>query len=44
MEVNNLAEKDRTVLFHAFHEIVGFVNLMWKEKSLKEGMLSELNM
>jgi len=43
MENNNLAEKDREMLFHFFHEIVGCLNLMQKEKLLKGEMFSKMS-
>jgi len=42
MENHDLADDDRQMLFHFFHEIVGCVNLMWKEKSLKGGTFSNV--
>jgi len=42
MEGHDLADNDSKMLFHFLHEIVGCVNLMWKEKSLKGGTLSKL--
>ena len=37
MESHDLADKDRQMLSYFFYEIVGCVNLMWKEKLLKGG-------
>ena len=31
MENHDLADNDRQMLFQFFHEMVGCVNLMWKE-------------
>ena len=42
MKTNDLADDDRQMLFHFCHEIVGCVNLMWKEKSLKGGSFSNV--
>ncbi len=42
MENTDLADKDRKMLTYFFYEIVGYVNLMWKEKSLKGGTFSKL--
>ena len=42
METNDLVDDDRQMLFHFCHEIVGCVNLMWKEKSLKGGTFSNV--
>jgi len=42
MESKDLADKDRQILFHFFHETVGCVNLTWKEKSLKRGTFLKL--
>jgi len=42
MENHDLVDNDRQMLFHFFHEIVGCVNLMWKEKSLKGGTFSKV--
>ena len=42
METNDLADDDRQMLFRFCHEIVGCVNLMWKEKSLKGGTFSNV--
>ena len=44
METNDLADNDRQMLFCFCHEIVGCVNLMWKEKSLKGGTFSNVVM
>ena len=44
METRDLADDDRQMLFHLCHEIVGCVNLMWKEKSLKGGTFSNVVM
>jgi len=41
MEDKDLAEKGREMLLHFFHEIVGYVKLMWKEKSLKGETISK---
>jgi len=42
MEDNDIAEKDREMQFCFFCEIVGCVNLTWKEKSLQGGTFSKL--
>jgi len=42
MENHDLADNDRQMLFHFFHEIVGCLDLMWKEKSMKGGTFSEV--
>jgi len=42
MENKGLADMDRQMLFHFFHEIVCCANLTWKEKSLKGGTFSKL--
>ncbi len=42
MENHELADDDMQMLFCFFHEIVGCVNLMWKEKSLKGGTFSNV--
>jgi len=42
MENHDLVDDDRQMLFRFFHEIVGCVNLMWKEKSLKGGTFSNV--
>jgi len=44
MDSHDLADKGRQMLFCFFHEIVGCVNLMWKEKSLKGGTFSNVVM
>jgi len=41
MESHDLPDNDRQMLFQFFHEILGCVNLTWKEKSLKGGTLSK---
>ena len=42
MENNDLADNDWQMLLQFFHEIVGCVNLMWKEKSLEGGTFSKV--
>jgi len=42
MDGHDLADDDRKMLFRFFHEIVGCVNLLWKEKSLKSGTFSKV--
>jgi len=42
MENHDLVENDRQMLLCCFHEIVGYLNLMWKEKSLKGGTFSKV--
>jgi len=44
MENHELADDDTQMLFRFCHEIVGCVNLMWKEKSLKGGTFSNVVM
>ena len=41
MENHELLDSDRMMLFHFCHEIMGCVNLTWKEKSLKGGTFSK---
>ena len=41
MENHELLDSDRMMLFRFCHEIMGCVNLTWKEKSLKGGTFSK---
>ena len=42
MDGRELVDRDKELLLHFLHEIVGCVNLTWKEKSLKGEQFSKL--